>query len=162
EAARRFGADVPVMRPIELAADETPGVEPVLHIVEWLERQERYRPDYVMLLQPTSPFRTAADIDAAVDLAGAHDAIAVVSVCESSQHPAWLQRLDDDGTLSSYLDAPGRAREQPRQALAAAYALNGAIYLTRRDVLLRGRSLYGARTYAYVMPQERSLDIDTP
>src|SRR5690349_8046730 len=63
--AAAAGAEVPFVRPAELAQDETPAIEPILHAVDWLDQHEGYRPDFVMILQPTSPLRQAEDIDAA-------------------------------------------------------------------------------------------------
>ena len=68
KCAVAHGAEVPIMRPAELAADETPGIEPILHMVRWLETQEGYCPDVVMILQPTSPLRTSDDIEASLAL----------------------------------------------------------------------------------------------
>ena len=151
----------PLMRPRELAEDDTPGVAPVLHAVEWLRHHECYEPLHVVVLQPTSPLRTAADIDAASTRVRSttREAAAVVSVCPTPHHPAWMKGIDADGWLTNL---GGSDNTTPRQQLAPAYVLNGAIYLIRRDVLLERRSLYAGRTCAYVMPIERSLDIDSP
>jgi len=157
--ARECGAEVPFMRPSELAADHTPGIAPVLHAVDWLEQHESYQPEWVMLLQPTSPLRTVEDVDAAVAMASKKDVDAVVSVCEGHQHPYWMKQIGSDGFLTDFLRL-----ERPyarRQDLPPVYALNGAVYLIRRQVLLEQRTLYPARTMALVMPIERSLDVDT-
>jgi CMP-N,N'-diacetyllegionaminic acid synthase len=159
DVARRSGAEVPLMRPRELAEDDTPGIAPVLHTVEWLRHHECYEPLHVVVLQPTSPLRSAADIDAAMALRTRRDAAAVVSVCPTPHHPAWTKSIDAEGYLTNL---GGSDDTTPRQQLAPAYVLNGAIYLIRRDVLLERRSLYADRTCAYVMPIERSLDIDSP
>jgi CMP-N,N'-diacetyllegionaminic acid synthase len=160
DVARGYGAEVPVLRPAALARDDTPGVEPALHIVEWLDANERYRPDAIVLLQPTSPLRTANDIDAAVVLMETRRAAAVVGVTPATMHPAWMKRIDEDGVLA---DVPGLTQaERLRQHLDPLYVINGAIYLCARDVLVTRRSFYAERTIAYVMPAERSLDIDSP
>jgi CMP-N,N'-diacetyllegionaminic acid synthase len=159
EVASRCGAEVPMRRPPELAQDDTAGVDPILHAVEWLDRIERYRPDLVIVLQPTSPLRTAADIDAAVHLLRERGAGAVVSVAPTPHHPAWMKRVTPDGELVDAFSSPDTLTV--RQRLAPVYVINGAIYLVARDVLVERRSLYAAHTYAYVMPRERSIDIDT-
>ncbi len=161
EAAKAEGAEVPFLRPEELAADETLAEDTLLHAVHWLAENEAYRAEYVLLLQPTSPFRTAEDIDAAMALAEARQADAVVSVCPAEHHPYWMRTITEDGRL---VDLPGATRRDltRRQLLPQACALNGAIYLARREVLLAKKTWYTDRTYAYVMPPERSLDIDTP
>jgi len=160
EVATAFGADVPFVRPAELAADDSPGMDSVIHALRWLEREEGYAPQWVMLLQPTSPLRTSGDIDAVVRLAIERGGDSVVSVTEAADHPWWTKRLDEQGRLHDFVDRTGGAVR--RQELPAAYALNGAIYLALREQLLRQRSWYSERTSAYVMPPERSLDIDTP
>jgi CMP-N,N'-diacetyllegionaminic acid synthase len=156
--ARDEGAEVPVLRPGELAADDTPGTAPIVHMTEWLSAQEGYRPDAVMVLQPTSPLRAADDIDAAIALMRERQADAVASVCPVAEPLAWQRTLDHEGRLVGGEEAD---EALPRQAYGSVYVLNGAIYLVRRDVLLTRRSLYGARTFGYVMPRERSLDVDT-
>ena len=160
DVSRKFGAEVPFLRPTELARDDTPGIEPVLHAVCWLAEQENYRPDYVMLLQPTSPLRNTADIEAAVELAHTGICDAVVSVSEAAMHPFWMKQINDNGELADFV--PAVEQYTRRQDLPPAYALNGAIYLIRREALLNQRTLCPLHTLAYVMPAERALDIDTP
>jgi len=156
--ALQSGAEVPMRRPPELAQDDTAGVEPILHAVEWLDREEGYRPELVIVLQPTSPLRTGEDIDAALRVLREHGAGAVVSVAPTPHHPAWMKRVTSDGEL---VDAfPSADVLTVRQRLAPIYVINGAIYLVARDVLVQRRSLYAAKTYAYLMPPERSIDID--
>ena len=155
-----YGAEAPFLRPSELAQEDTPGIEPILHAVHWLDEHEGYRPDYVMVLQPTSPLRTAEDIKTAVQLAQERQADGVVSVCPAHQHPYWMKRITEDGRLADFLSLDHAYTQ--RQELPPIYALNGAIYLTRREVLLERRTFYTDRTYGYIMPLERSLDIDTP
>jgi N-acylneuraminate cytidylyltransferase/CMP-N,N'-diacetyllegionaminic acid synthase len=159
QVARRWGADVPFRRPSALARDETPGIEPVLHAVEWLAQHGGYQPDEVLLLQPTSPLRTARDIEAAIRLGRQTNADAVVSVTPVHEHPYWTKQLEPDGRLTSC--APPEEAGLRRQELPPRYVVNGAIYLVRSSVLLAAHTFYTERTYGYVMPRERSLDIDT-
>jgi N-acylneuraminate cytidylyltransferase/CMP-N,N'-diacetyllegionaminic acid synthase len=158
EVARSFGAETPFLRPPELAQDDTPGIEPVIHAVRWLDEHESYRPDYVMVLQPTSPLRATEDIEAAVQLARERQADSVVSVCTAQQHPYWMKRVTKDGKLVDFLQTDKAYTS--RQSLPSVYALNGAIYLARREILLERKTFYTDRTYAYIMPEERSLDVD--
>lgn len=154
------GAEVPFLRPCELAEDDTPGIVPILHAIKWLASNEGYYPDLVMCLQPTSPLRTTEDIGGAVQIAVSNDADAVVSVTPVEHHPFWMKKIDNEGLMSSFISdglAIGR-----RQDLPAVYSLNGAIYLAKRDVLMQRESWYTDKTFAYVMPPERSLDVDTP
>ncbi|MDT4969342.1 MAG: CMP-N,N-diacetyllegionaminic acid synthase [Acidobacteriota bacterium] len=160
DVAREWGADVPFMRPPELAADDSPHHGVVIHAIRWLESQPAPPPDYIMLLQPTSPLRKAEDIDAAAAIAAEKDADAVISVCPTHDHPYISKRIADDGRLLNFVEPP--KGYLPRQALPPVYALNGAIYLVRREVMLASEDWNTPRTFAYVMPPERSVDIDSP
>lgn len=161
QVAREWGAEVPFMRPPELAEDDSPHHDVVIHAMRWLESQPAAPPpDYVMLLQPTSPLRTAEDIDGAVALAAERDADAVVSVCPAHHHPYFSKQIAPDGRLLDFMERP--EGYLPRQKLPPVYSLNGAIYLVRRKILLERDDWYTDRTYAYIMPPERSVDIDSP
>jgi N-acylneuraminate cytidylyltransferase/CMP-N,N'-diacetyllegionaminic acid synthase len=160
--ARRWGADVPFMRPKRLARDRSGHMDVVLHAVRWLEGHESYCPDYVLLLQPTSPLRSGKDIALAVALIAERDADGVISVCETHHHPLLMRRVNPQGWLADFvLGAPAAGSvARLRQNLAPAYFENGAIYLVRRSVLLSQRTFCPARTIPYIMPPERSLQID--
>lgn len=156
--SRRCGADVPFLRPSELARDETPHMPVVEHALRWLEAARGWTPEYLMLLQPTSPLRTSADIRGAVKLAADKKADAVVSVCPARHHPFLCVRADARARLTPF--DPSAPLDLRRQDFPPAYAMNGAIYLTRRRTLLEEKTFYPVRTFAYMMPAERSLDID--
>jgi N-acylneuraminate cytidylyltransferase/CMP-N,N'-diacetyllegionaminic acid synthase len=159
EAARAAGAEVPFLRPEELARDDTPGVAPALHAVRWLDEHEQYRPELVCYLQPTSPLRGGAHIDAAVALLESARAEAAVSVTPVEHHPYWVMRLGADGRLSDFLTPdPPITR---RQDLPPLYALNGALYLVRRAALLASGTLFPPDTVGYLMDRRDSLDVDT-
>lgn len=160
EIARQWGAEVPFLRPQELARDDTPHVPVVLQALDWMQRQAGFSADYLLVLQPTSPFRTAADIDAAIEIARVKNADSVIGMVMPHGHPFWCKRVLSDGRLAPLLPTDGDAHR--RQDLPAALMPNGAIYLARIDFFLRQQSFYGEKTFAYLMPPERSLDIDSP
>jgi CMP-N-acetylneuraminic acid synthetase len=156
---RQLGASVPFMRPPELARDDSPHIDVVLHALRWMAREEKYEPEYVLLLQPTSPLRTAADIESIIEMAMERRAEAIVSVCPARDHPYLVRKLDSEGVTTPFMECPlPYAR---RQDLPDAYALNGALYIQRCAGLLERGRFEGCRTLAYVMPRERSLEIDT-
>lgn len=158
---RQYGCEVPFMRPRELARDDTPGIAPVLQALAWLEKQEGYVPDFVMLLQATSPFRTSAQISEIVELALApsfEPFDSLVSVVKPDHPPQWMFIAQGDGRLSPLLSADIAYR---RQDLPVTYALNGAIYLTRTAVLRQKESFLVERTKGYLMDRVTSLDLDT-
>lgn len=152
--ARACGAEVPFVRPASLSADDTPGIAPVLHALEELPGY-----DAVVLLQPTSPLRSAEDIANAVRLARSRGAPAVVSVCEPDAHPQWTYRMSPDGALMPW---EASAHASRRQELEPVYMLNGAIYYAESDFARETGALVGPGTIGYPMPAERSVDIDTP
>lgn len=158
--AQQFGAEVPFMRPESLAQDKTPSMDVLIHAIQWFREYEDYMPDYLLLLQPTSPLREAADIDAAIELAQAKDAEAIVSVSPTHAHPYWMKTISEDGRLEDFLTIEKRFAN--RQSLPEVYMLNGALYLAKPQVLLDQQTWFTDKTYAYIIPQERSLDIDTP
>jgi CMP-N,N'-diacetyllegionaminic acid synthase len=160
EISRAWGAEVPFMRPPELAEDNTPHILVMLHALSWLRESDGVRPDYLMLLQPTAPLRTADDIDGAIEIAEARDAIAVVSVREMHPHPYLSKRILGDGTLADFVETD--IAYLRRQALPPAYALNGSIYLNRSESLMRDQTFIPHGTIGLVMPPERSMDVDSP
>ena len=152
EVARQAGAQVPFLRPAALAQDDTPGIAPVLHALDLLQGYGA-----VLLLQPTSPLRSTADIDACLGLALARQAVSVVSVTEPDTHPDWTYLLGADQRLTRpSADAPAARR----QDLQPVVALNGALYFAQTDWLRQGQRLVAPETLAYVMPRARSVDID--
>jgi len=156
DAAVAAGAEAPFVRPSKLARDDTPGTAPVLHALDAVG--EPY--EFVVLLQPTSPFRAAEDIDAAVELCARSGAPSVVSVAPVRTSPYWTVVIGDDGTMSPVI--PGGTLIGRRQELPPTYELNGAVYVARTDWLRQSESFIGEGTLAHVMPQERSREIDTP
>jgi CMP-N,N'-diacetyllegionaminic acid synthase len=160
EVCRVCGVEVPFMRPPELAEDGTPHIDVVEHAVRWLESQDGCFPDYVLLLQPTSPLRTGRDIDAAIQIAESSHPPAVVGVCEAQQHPALVKRLCDDGTLADFIPNPTNAYLR-RQDLPPAYFVNGAIYLNQRESLAQARTFIPPGARPCIMSVEDSIDVDT-
>ena len=157
--ARRLGADVPFLRPSALAADDTPMAPVLADLLRTLRDREHFEADVLVLLQPTSPFRRADHIDAAVDLLTTSGADTVVSVIPVPHQftPASLMQLHD-GVLVPWTDGPAPLRRQDKQAL---FARNGpAIVAVKPRVILEDGRLYGARTRGFVMSREDSLDID--
>ena len=160
EVARALGAEVPFMRPAELARDGTLSVHSLRHALQWMQENEGCSPEYVLLLQPTSPFRTAADIDRSIELAVEKDADTVVSFTRARQHPYWMTRITDEGRLEDFPDLEPKYLR--RQSLPPFYYPVGSIYLAKSRLVMKQDSFFTDKTYAYLVPVERSLDIDTP
>jgi CMP-N-acetylneuraminic acid synthetase len=177
--ARQLGVEVPFLRPAHLAADETPMLDVLTDVVASLERREHYRPDVLVLLQPTSPFRRAGHIDAAVDLLTSSGADSVVTVVPVPHQftPSSLMQLqgdklvpwdggplkgghDETGDVGSGFSRTGAAPTR-RQDKPMLFARNGpAVVAVRTRIVTEARTLYGPDTRGLVMPREASFDID--
>ena len=162
EAGRACGLEVPFRRPSALASDTAASIDVLLHAVEWLDREGR-RADVIVLLQPTAPLRTSDDIDTALKLLNDTHADSVVSVAEVPAHysPDWQLHRATSGELRLRGDRPLAEIVPRRQLLPTTFYRNGAVYAVRRDILVSQRSLYGDRCVGYVMPAERSVNVDT-
>ena len=160
EVGRDCGLDVPFQRPVVLAQDDTPTLPVVQHAVRWLEeRGESY--DAICLLQPTNPLRRTEHIDACIELFEKRDADSVITVLTvpAEYNPYWVYFSDLGGLLRLCL---GEADPLPRrQELPAAFHREGSVYVTRRDVVMEGNSLYGWRVLGYEMRGERCVNIDS-
>ncbi len=153
-----WGAEIPFLRPPHLATDEAKGMDVVLHALEQLGQTSKPS-TLVLLLQPTSPLRTAEDIDRAVEMLEEKKADAIVSVCPVEHHPWWTNTLPADNSMADFL-RPELSRTN-RQELPKYYRLNGSIYLGKESFISANHSFLGPGCFAYVMPQERSVDIDS-
>jgi CMP-N-acetylneuraminic acid synthetase len=160
EVASRYGADVPFMRPLELASDIALQLDSIRYAIARLEADGDYY-DVIVLLQPTCPLRISTDIDGAINLleeAGADTVISVMQV--HGQHPLTMYTGDPRTGLSPLLDA--NKAGVLRQEFPRVLWRNGAIYGMRRDVVMEQQTLYGNKVVGYVMPEERSANIDEP
>ncbi len=155
QAAILLGCDVPFVRPAELATADACSMDVVRHALETLP--ERY--DFIVLLQPTSPFCTGADIDGAVRLCVESGAPACVSVCLPAKPPHWTFELGDNGRMKPIM--PAHYLIPRRQELPRAFAPNGAVFAARCDWIVNQPDFVSPETLGYVMPRERSLDIDS-
>ena len=154
KVAKEWGCEVPFERPAALALDESPGIDPVLHAISEIPGF-----DLVVLLQPTSPFRTAEDIDCALKMCVYSDCDTCVSVVNVESHPFWMVRVDNENRVSKFFtDSPTITR---RQDLPKVFELNGSIYVGKTAFLIEHKRFMTENTQAYLMPKERSIDIDT-
>jgi CMP-N-acetylneuraminic acid synthetase len=159
EVGRKYGVETPFLRPAQLAEDETPILPVIRHTLGWLDANQDFHTDVVVLLQPTSPLRGARHIDAAVDLLIDSGADTVVSVQEVPHqfNPISVMRLDEQGCLQPYLEGDLVLRRQEKPQV---YARNGpAVLVIRRQVVESGR-LYGDRVLPLIMNPLDSLDVD--
>lgn len=157
---RRAGIDVPFLRPAGLARDDTPMQHVIEHAVLAVE-DGGFRPDVVLVLQPTAPLRTGAHIARAVKMLVQTEATSVVSVVEIPRHfsPEYVMRLED-GRLRPFLSEAAHVTR--RQDAEPAYSRDGTVYATLRDVLVLEHDLYGSDCRALVLSASESINLDTP
>ena len=158
EFAKSIGANSPFLRPNELADDVISPIYAVLHAKKFMESQGEFY-DAIMMLQPTAPFRTSEDIDGSISLLESSNSDSVISVVDvESYHPARMKFLEGDRLVDPiFCEA---YENQRRQELKPMYIRNGAIYLTRTHVL-ESESFKGKDCRAWVMPKNRSVNLDT-
>ncbi|MFC2001661.1 cytidylyltransferase domain-containing protein [Chloroflexota bacterium] len=159
EISRKYGAEVPFVRPAELATDESLAIYTVKHAVEFMEQKDSVKYDYVALLQPTAPMRKAKDIDRAINKMLELKADSIASVVDvGAYHPARMKKIVDERLVNILDESLTYVRKQD---LPKVYIFNGAIYVARRDIIFERDSFQGDRYVAYIMPAERSANIDT-
>ena len=152
--SEEYGAEVPFLRPAELANDTADSISVLKHSIEYFDKQF----DYVLLLQPTSPLRTVIDIDKAIEMLN-EDTKAVVSVCETEHSPLWSNTLPENLSMTKFIRP--EIQNKRSQDLPQYFRLNGAVYISQISYLYSKNSFIGEKTKAYIMSQENSIDIDT-
>lgn len=153
--AIEYGAELPFMRPAELASDTAMAIDNYIYTVSRLEKEAGKPIDAFVVLQPTSPLRVAEDIDGAIELFEQKGADSVISYCQEAHPVTWHKYLDEEGRFVDIFDANINNRQENR----VSYYPNGAVYVFR-TAMIRDRKYYTDKSYAYVMPRMRSVDID--
>lgn len=164
EIAKSYGAEVPFMRPAEIAQDGTADQPVYRHLVEWLQENEGYIFDYLVNLRCTTPLKTPEMIDDAVNLlkAGDCDSVRTANLVRGEEHPYWMFKKGADGVAESFVDGIKLENYHQRQLLPPCYALNFLVDAMRVDVVMN--SSYPCGTKVKLLEIEdvlRTLDIDT-
>lgn len=155
--SRRYGAETPFIRPKKLASDKSGMVDVLLHAVNWMEKREKYSFDIVVLLQVTSPLRSVKDVDKCIELLFKRDADSIFSVTESHRSPYFnMVELRNDNSVKLVK----RGNFLTRQQTPLVYDINGSVYIWRKDALKSKKKVILKKSHIYIMPKERSIDID--
>jgi CMP-N-acetylneuraminic acid synthetase len=165
EVARAAGAEVPFLRPADLAQDTTEDWPVFVHLLDWLEIHDDWVPDLIVNLRPTSPMRTSRHVERAIQLLLETGVDSVKAVCLARQHPhkMWLRRGDTE--IEPFVKTAfrlNRGPDVPRAELEDVYWQNGVVDVTRREVLREQGVLIGRRVAGLMTLPEESIDIDTP
>jgi len=153
-----YDIEVPFLRKAELATDEATTIDVILDTIDFYKKKEIFF-DIVVLLQPTSPLRSANDIKNAINLFSEKNSMSVISVCPVEHPVQWCNILDDSLSMENFIlkeNLDKRSQELPQY-----YRINGALYIWNAIVLVQGDSLYSENSHAYVMSQKNSIDIDS-
>ncbi|SFV02686.1 acylneuraminate cytidylyltransferase family protein [Butyrivibrio sp. INlla21] len=157
DIAKKYGANVPFLRSDKNSTDKATSWDMVDEVLSgYKDMNKEY--DTFCLLQPTSPLRTAEDIKNAYELYKNKASFAVVSVCEAEHSPLWCGQLPENGEFIDFISPESMKR---RQDAGKFYRLNGAIYIVDITRFQNDRFFYKKGSFAYVMEQDRSVDIDT-
>jgi len=160
EISRSLGAEVPFLRSVELATDTAQAVDVYIDTCERLYGLKGAGLKHFVVLLPTAPLRMSEDIDGAINLFDSKEADAVISVVDSPHPIQWHRRIDGNDVLRPYFD-PLMEDMANRQSLPKSYLPNGSIFVLNYSFIKRNRSYYSNKTFAYIMPSERSVDIDS-
>lgn len=158
DIAMSYGADASFLRSEKNSSDTAGSWDVVREVIERFESMGDFY-DEIMLLQATSPLRTADDIKNSIDELHKENGSAVVSLTECDHSPIWCNTLPDDKCMDGF--DREEYKDLPRQLLPTYYRYNGAIYLVTREELNNKEHMLEKGCYAYIMPQDRSIDIDT-
>ena len=156
--ARTYGAEVPGLRPAELALGNSSAIDVYIYLWEKITGDTYTDSTPFVILQPTSPLRKASDISTAIKLFQEKQADSVISVTEATHPPVWAKRIDSGGILRNYFETSESLSN--RQQISSAFMPNGAIYILKKELVIKNRNYYSDKTYPYLMPFERSIDID--
>lgn len=158
EISKKSGANIPYLRPIELAKDDSPTIDAVIHMIKWLQENEKYKPDYICVLQCTSPLRDENDIDGTIEKMINSNTDGSVSICEAEVNPYWTNIFNGDRL--DYFMKEGK-NITSRQKLPKIYRINGAVYVVKTEVLINQKTLEPENITGYIMKNENSIDIDS-
>lgn len=157
EISKDYDTEI-IERPEELARDNTASLPVFKHVISFLENNKNYKPDIIVVLQPTSPLRRVSDINKCIEELIDEKCDSVITLKKVEHPPQWMVQIDKHGKVQNFLKLNSINR---RQDAANVYIPNGAVYVTWRDVIMKHNTIRGADTRAVIMPQERSIDIDT-
>lgn len=157
EIASLCGAETPFLRPKNLATDQSSGIDVLLHAVDWMEKKGKYAFDIVVLLHATTPLRNICDIDKSIELLFRTNADNVFSVTPANRNP-YFNIVEIDKNKKVRLVKKGNFAT--RQSAPEVFDMNASIYVWRKDVLKNKKAVFLEKSTTYVMPKERSIDID--
>lgn len=162
EIAKKYGAEVPFLRPIELAQDSTPDKPVIQHTLDWLETNQNLKPDLLIYLRPTSPFKTNQIIDECLIKIienSQFSSVRTVDLAEGTNHPYWMFK-NEKSELKPFVENIDISDYYQRQLLPECYKLNGVIDILRPEVIANNKNMYGDNIGFVKINHFQRLDID--
>lgn len=159
--ARKYGAEVPFLRPMELASDTASSIDVVMHAINWVKANDNTKYDCVCLLEPSSPFATYEDLDKAFSLMKDKNADTLLGMKETEVSSLFIHPLDMEGKLSIFYDSIRDNKSVRRQDQVKEYTMNGCIYAARMEYFIKNQMFHSINSIPYIMPQEKSIEIDS-
>ncbi len=159
--SKEYGAEVPFVRPAELATDSASSADVVMHAMNWVSENSREHYDYVCLLEPSSPFASYRDLDEAIRLIIESDADTLLGMKEAEISTNFIHSLDENGGLSEFYYAIKDLPSIRRQDQKKEYTMNGCMYIAKWDYFIKNKIFHSVNSIPYIMPEEASIEIDT-
>ncbi len=163
EISKKYGAEVPFMRPSNLAEDTTPDQPVFLHALNWLKKYENYEPEIILNLRPTSPLKTLQTIDKVIQemIDTNVDIVRTMSPVEGVHHPYWMYGLSEGGQAIPFIDDVDVSKYYQRQLLPPVYRINGVVDALKTKLVYEGNILNNNNMIGIIISEKESIDIDT-
>lgn len=161
EVAKQYGAEVPFIRPDYLATDNASSLDVVEHAMNWVEENDDNTYDYVCLLEPSSPFATSQDLDNAFHIIQENDSDTLLGMEEADVSAKFIHELDENKGLSHFYNAIKSIQSVRRQDQKMEYTMNGCMYIAKWDYFKKNKLFHSINSVPYIMPREKSIEIDT-
>jgi CMP-N,N'-diacetyllegionaminic acid synthase len=158
--SKKMGAEVPFLRPDKLATDKTQTFPVIKHAIKQIEKIKYFKFDYIILLQPTCPLRSFKDIDVSLKRLILSNSNSITSIVDVGANHPLRMKIIKKNKLKNYIKQDFE-NMKPRQELSKVYIRNGAIYAFKRNVIFKEKALVSKNNLPYLMPKERSVNIDT-
>lgn len=159
--SRDYGAEVPFMRPDELADDSASSMDVVAHAMNWISENDTESYDYICLLEPSSPFASYKDLNNALELFEKTGADTLLGMKEVEVSTRFIHTLDENGGLSEFYRAVKDQTSVRRQDQKKEYTMNGCMYIAKWDYFMKNKLFHSEKSIPYIMPEEKSIEIDT-
>lgn len=159
--SKDYGAEVPFMRPKELADDSASSMDVVMHAMNWISENDTESYDYICLLEPSSPFTSYKDLNNALELLEKTGADTLLGMKEVEVSTRFIHTLDENGGLSEFYRAIKDQTSVRRQDQKKEYTMNGCMYIAKWDYFMKNKLFHSEKSIPYIMPEEKSIEIDT-